>query len=61
MTLPQVSRLLWDSTAARGCVPHPGLPMLASQVDPILDFLGLSVIANDSRSCLKRCFGAGFS
>jgi hypothetical protein len=27
---------------ARRCVPHPGLPMLASQVDLILDFLGLS-------------------
>jgi hypothetical protein len=27
--------------AARGCVPHPGLPMLAGQVDLILKFLGL--------------------
>jgi hypothetical protein len=31
-----------DEAAARRCVPHPGLPMLASQVDLILDFLGLS-------------------
>src|SRR5690348_12878270 len=32
---------LLAAAAARGCVPHPGLPMLAGQVDLILDFLGL--------------------
>ena len=41
MTRPEQTRLL-DEAAARGCVPHPGLPMLAGQVDLILDFLGLS-------------------
>ena len=35
-------RNLLDEAADRGCVPHPGLPMLAGQVDLILDFLGLS-------------------
>jgi len=45
------ARLL-DEAAARRCVPHPGLPMLAGQVDLILDFLGparraSSMIAND--------------
>jgi hypothetical protein len=45
------ARLL-DEAAARRCVPHPGLPMLAGQVDLILDFLGPSetgqfMIAND--------------
>ena len=35
------ARLL-DEAAARRCVPHPGLPMLAGQVDLILDFLGPS-------------------
>jgi hypothetical protein len=38
---PARTRLL-DEAAARGCVPHPGLPMLAGQVDLILDFPGLS-------------------
>jgi len=37
----RAARLL-DEAAARRCVPHPGLPMLAGQVDLILDFLGLS-------------------
>jgi shikimate dehydrogenase len=51
VTRPEQTRLL-DEAAARGCVPHPGLPMLASQVDLILDFLGLSgtgqsMIVND--------------
>jgi shikimate dehydrogenase len=51
VTRPAQTRLL-DEAAAWGCVPHPGLPMLASQVDLILDFLGLrgqasSMIAND--------------
>jgi shikimate dehydrogenase len=41
VTRPARTRLL-DEAATRGCVPHPGLPMLASQVDLILDFLGLS-------------------
>jgi shikimate dehydrogenase len=41
VTRPERTRLL-DEAAARRCVPHPGLPMLASQVDLILDFLGLS-------------------
>jgi shikimate dehydrogenase len=41
VTRPERTRLLAEA-AARGCVPHPGLPMLASQVDLILDFLGLS-------------------
>jgi shikimate dehydrogenase len=41
MTRPEQTRLLGE-TAARGCVPHPGLPMLAGQVDLILEFLGLS-------------------
>ena len=41
VTRPEQTRLLGEA-AARGCVPHPGLPMLASQVDLILDFLGLS-------------------
>ena len=41
VTRPEQTRLL-DEAAARRCVPHPGLPMLASQVDLILDFLGLS-------------------
>jgi shikimate dehydrogenase len=41
VTRPPQTRLL-DEAAARGCVPHPGLPMLAGQVDLILDFLGLS-------------------
>jgi shikimate 5-dehydrogenase len=41
VTRPARTRLL-DEAAARGCVPHPGLPMLAAQVDLILDFLGLS-------------------
>jgi shikimate dehydrogenase len=41
VTRPAQTRLL-DEAAARGCVPHPGLPMLAGQVDLILDFLGLS-------------------
>jgi shikimate dehydrogenase len=41
VTRPARTRLL-DDAAARGCIPHPGLPMLASQVDLILDFLGLS-------------------
>ena len=34
--------LAHPSAHARGCVPNPGLPMLASQVDLILDFLRLS-------------------
>ena len=51
MTRPEQTRLLAEA-AVRGCVPHPGLPMLAGQVDLILDFLGLngqasSMIAND--------------
>jgi len=51
VTRPEQTRLL-DEAAARRCVPHPGLPMLASQVDLILDFLGLSeqaspMIVND--------------
>jgi shikimate dehydrogenase len=41
VTRPARTRLL-DEAAARGCIPHLGLPMLASQVDLILDFLGLS-------------------
>jgi shikimate 5-dehydrogenase len=41
VTRPARTRLL-DEAAACGCVPHPGLTMLASQVDLILDFLGLS-------------------
>ena len=41
VTRPARTRLL-DEAAAPGCVPHPGLPMLARQVDLILDFLGLS-------------------
>ena len=41
VTRPARTRLL-DEAAARGCVPHPGLPMLAGQVDLILEFLGLS-------------------
>jgi shikimate dehydrogenase len=41
VTRPEQTRLL-DEAAARRCVPHPGLPMLAGQVDLILDFLGLS-------------------
>jgi shikimate dehydrogenase len=41
VTRPERTRLL-DEAAARRCVPHPGLPMLAGQVDLILDFLGLS-------------------
>jgi hypothetical protein len=41
VTRPPQTRLLAEA-AARGCVPHPGLPMLAGQVDLILDFLGLS-------------------
>jgi shikimate dehydrogenase len=41
VTRPAQTRLL-DEAVARGCVPHPGLPMLAGQVDLILDFLGLS-------------------
>ncbi len=40
VTRPERTRLL-DEAAARGCVPHPGLPMLAGQVDLILEFLGL--------------------
>jgi shikimate dehydrogenase len=56
VTRPARTRLL-DEAAARGCVPHPGLPMLAGQVDLILDFLGLS----GSGLSMKRCFGAEFS
>ena len=41
MTRPEETQLLREA-AARGCVPHPGLPMLAGQVDLILEFLGLS-------------------
>ncbi|HEX3311928.1 MAG TPA: shikimate dehydrogenase [Streptosporangiaceae bacterium] len=41
VTRPARTRLL-DEAAARDCVPHPGLPMLAGQVDLILEFLGLS-------------------
>jgi len=41
VTRPERTRLL-EEAAARGCVPHPGLPMLAGQVDLILEFLGLS-------------------
>jgi shikimate dehydrogenase len=41
VTRPEQTRLL-DEAAARRCVPHPGLPMLTSQVDLILDFLGFS-------------------
>jgi shikimate dehydrogenase len=41
VTRPERTRLL-DEAAARGCVPHPSLPMLAGQVDLILEFLGLS-------------------
>ena len=37
----RAARLL-DEAAARRCVPHPGLPMLAGQVDLVLDFLGPS-------------------
>ena len=40
VTRPAQTRLLREA-AARGCVPHPGLPMLAGQVDLILEFLGL--------------------
>ena len=40
VTRPARTRLL-DEAAARRCVPHPGLPMLAGQVDLILEFLGL--------------------
>jgi len=36
----RAARLL-DEAAARRCVPHPGLPMLAGQVDLILEFIGL--------------------
>jgi shikimate dehydrogenase len=41
VTRPARTQLLREA-AARGCVPHPGLPMLAGQVDLILDFLGLT-------------------
>jgi shikimate dehydrogenase len=41
VTRPPQTRLLAEA-AARGCVPHPGLPMLAGQIDLILDFLGIS-------------------
>ena len=41
VTRPEETQLLREA-AARGCVPHPGMPMLAGQVDLILDFLGLS-------------------
>jgi shikimate dehydrogenase len=41
VTRPARTRLL-DEAAARGCVPHSGLPMLAGQVDLILEFLELS-------------------
>lgn len=41
VTRPAQTRLLREA-AARGCVPHPGMPMLAGQVDLILEFLGLS-------------------
>jgi shikimate dehydrogenase len=41
VTRPARTRLL-DEAAARGCIPHPGLPMLAAQIDLILDFLGLN-------------------
>ena len=40
VTRPERTRLL-DEAVARGCVPHPGLPMLAGQVDLILEFIGL--------------------
>ena len=40
VTRPEETQLLREA-AARGCVPHPGMPMLAGQVDLILDFLGL--------------------
>ena len=40
VTRPEETQLLREA-AARGCVPHPGLPMLAGQVDLILEFLGL--------------------
>ena len=41
VTRPAQTRLLREA-AARGCVPHPGMPMLAGQVDLILEFLGLT-------------------
>ena len=41
VTRPEETQLLREA-AARGCVPHPGMPMLAGQVDLILEFLGLS-------------------
>jgi shikimate dehydrogenase len=41
VTRPEETQLLREA-AARGCVPHPGMPMLVGQVDLILDFLGLS-------------------
>jgi shikimate 5-dehydrogenase len=41
VTRPEQTLLL-DEATARGCVPHPGLPMLEGQVDLILDFPGLS-------------------
>jgi shikimate dehydrogenase len=41
VTRPAQTRLLREA-AARGGVPHPGMPMLAGQVDLILEFLGLS-------------------
>ena len=41
VTRPVQTHLLREA-AARGCVPHPGLPMLAGQVELILEFLGLS-------------------
>jgi len=41
VTRPATTRFLREA-AARDCVTHPGMPMLAGQVDLILEFLGLS-------------------
>jgi shikimate dehydrogenase len=40
MSPPQTALLL--EASARGCIPHPGLPMLVGQVDLVLEFLGLT-------------------
>jgi shikimate dehydrogenase len=40
MSPPETALLI--EAGARGCIPHPGLPMLASQVDLVLEFLRLS-------------------
>jgi len=41
VTRPATTRFLREA-AARDCVTHPGMPMLAGQVHLILEFLGLS-------------------